>query len=145
MICGSVEQGGVRAGSPCSCVLGFAGAPGSVVLALPAVGSGASPGALGAGGLELAGSSLQTQVWSWVTQFGVWIVESCIRVPTSRETEILVFPSSLPVPGRSTGMGRGELMELERKGKERRSRNAQARSNGKSVTAVLQSNTEPGA
>lgn len=42
-------------------------------------------------------------------------------------------------------MGRGEVMGLERKGKERQSRNAQARGNGKSVTAMLQSNTEPGA
>lgn len=42
-------------------------------------------------------------------------------------------------------MGRGEVMGLRRKGKERQSRNTQVRSNGKSVTAVLQSNAETGA
>lgn len=34
MICRSMEQGGVRAGPSCSCVLGFAGAPDSLVLLL---------------------------------------------------------------------------------------------------------------
>lgn len=91
-----------------------------------------------------AGSSLQTQGCSWVTQFGAWVTEPCTHVPASRQTEIPVFPSSLPVPGSSTAMGRGEVMGLEGKGKERWSRNAQARRNGKSVTGVLQSNAEPG-
>lgn len=34
MICRSMEQGGVRAGPSCSCVLGFAGASDSLVLLL---------------------------------------------------------------------------------------------------------------
>lgn len=131
IICRSVEQGSVRAGSPCSCVPGFAGAPDSVVLLL---------------------WLWVLEAWSWQaalckprpSHFGVWIIESCTRVPSSRQTEILMFPGSVTVPGRSTGMGRGEVMGLERKVKERWSRNTQARSHGKSVTTVLQSNAEPG-
>lgn len=65
----------------------------------------------------------------------------CLR----SRAELLVFPSSFPVPGRDTGMGRADVMGLERKGKERWSRNAQARSSGKCVAAMLQSNREPGA
>lgn len=42
-------------------------------------------------------------------------------------------------------MGRGEVMGLESKSKERRSRNTQGRGNGKSVAAMLQSHMDPGA
>lgn len=134
MVCGSVEQGGVRAGSPCSCVLGFAGAPGRVVLALPAV---------EAVLLELAGSPVQTQGWSWVTLFvsGLWSPAAVSQL-LGRDPHVPILPPSL---AGAQGWAEVEVMGLEKKGRERRSRNAQARSNGKSVTAVLQSNTEPGA
>lgn len=41
-------------------------------------------------------------------------------------------------------MGIGEVMGLESKGEEKRSRNAQGRGNGKSVAAMLQSYMDPG-